>query len=268
MHDWVLRMGDRAYRLGKAGLTIGRAASSDIVLDGAQVSRRHARVTLTEDGVTVTDEGSSHGTHLNGSSLTAPRRCDHGDRIGIAGHTIFVHDQERRVREALPTLEVRPPSAPSRARPRIADEPETADFDVPSRVLAEAEAALARREEDAVTRRLGTLFELLDAGERANGADPDLLRRCATVALHAATELGRSEWIGRVVELHTHRRRLMDAATLEALAAAVERCGAPPDSLLVTYCASLKTSRAPRTPAEREDLARLAAIAERAVRRR
>lgn len=51
-------------------LVVGRAVTSDIPIYDPTISRRHAEVSLTADGVRVKDLGSSNGTFLNGARVT------------------------------------------------------------------------------------------------------------------------------------------------------------------------------------------------------
>jgi pSer/pThr/pTyr-binding forkhead associated (FHA) protein len=52
---------------------IGREGTNDIVLSDLLVSRRHAQLSVTPDGVTVQDCGSSNGTYLNGRRIEQSR---------------------------------------------------------------------------------------------------------------------------------------------------------------------------------------------------
>jgi ABC-type multidrug transport system ATPase subunit/pSer/pThr/pTyr-binding forkhead associated (FHA) protein len=52
-----------------AGLTIGRDSDNDVVLQGARVSRRHARIELSAEGYFICDLGSANGTKVNGTKL-------------------------------------------------------------------------------------------------------------------------------------------------------------------------------------------------------
>lgn len=51
-------------------LTIGRDAACDIVLDGLQISNRHARIVKTASGVSVEDLNSTNGVYINGRRVT------------------------------------------------------------------------------------------------------------------------------------------------------------------------------------------------------
>ena len=64
----------------QAGLTlplgdvvrIGRSADAQLILEDDYVSTRHARVYRTPDGYVVEDLGSTNGTYLNNTRITAP----------------------------------------------------------------------------------------------------------------------------------------------------------------------------------------------------
>ncbi|MGD2077304.1 MAG: FHA domain-containing protein, partial [Chloroflexota bacterium] len=53
-----------SYRLGLDTIVIGRDKYSDIVFDHPEVSRHHARMTRTENGYMLQDQGSTNGTFV------------------------------------------------------------------------------------------------------------------------------------------------------------------------------------------------------------
>ena len=53
-------------------VVLGRDSTCDIVIPDRQVSRYHARITPTQEGMILEDLGSKNGTHCNGMPLTAP----------------------------------------------------------------------------------------------------------------------------------------------------------------------------------------------------
>ena len=58
----------------KNGLTIGKAPGSDLDLsDDATASSNHAMVTFDGASWTLTDRGSTNGTHVNGARVQAVR---------------------------------------------------------------------------------------------------------------------------------------------------------------------------------------------------
>ncbi len=65
-------------------LVIGREPSCDVVIPDRQVSRFHARLTPTREGVILEDLGSKNGTHCNGNELSGPVVLQDGDIVQIA----------------------------------------------------------------------------------------------------------------------------------------------------------------------------------------
>ena len=82
----VWSTGDVRLREGES--IIGRDPDSTVWLDLAGVSRRHARVVLTESGAELEDLGSKNGTFLGETLLTGPVTLSHDDRIRIASMTL------------------------------------------------------------------------------------------------------------------------------------------------------------------------------------
>ena len=69
-----LRIGGRAELLGSGGATLGRSREADIVLDDANVSRKHAEVRPSGGSWIVRDLGSTNGVKVNGRrSIPAAR---------------------------------------------------------------------------------------------------------------------------------------------------------------------------------------------------
>jgi len=65
-------------------LTIGREDTCSIVVPSRQVSRLHARLYITPDGIVLEDCGSKNGTHHNGKIISEPMLVQDGDTIQIA----------------------------------------------------------------------------------------------------------------------------------------------------------------------------------------
>lgn len=68
----VLVAAGRRYPIppGRA-VTVGRALDNDVILDHPSVSRRHARLTPRSGHWLVEDLGSTHGTYVNGRSVSS-----------------------------------------------------------------------------------------------------------------------------------------------------------------------------------------------------
>lgn len=83
---WVVWK-ERAIPLVAGDNVVGRDPSCPIWIDAAGVSRRHARIRVTEgDGggvVTIEDLGSTNGTSVRGRKIDDRERLAHGDRIDL-----------------------------------------------------------------------------------------------------------------------------------------------------------------------------------------
>ncbi|NTV37253.1 MAG: FHA domain-containing protein [Anaerolineaceae bacterium] len=65
-------------------VTLGRESMCDIVIPDRQVSRYHARLTISEKGVTLEDLGSKNGTYCNGKMIQELIYLKDGDVLQIA----------------------------------------------------------------------------------------------------------------------------------------------------------------------------------------
>jgi len=87
------------FPIAEGRTIIGRHPGCQIVFDAAAVSRQHAAVTLAADGTFIEDLQSRNGTLVNGLPLTARRRLEDGDEIGVCGQRlVFVESGRRRPR--------------------------------------------------------------------------------------------------------------------------------------------------------------------------
>ncbi|MGS2619026.1 FHA domain-containing protein [Micromonospora sp. LZ34] len=72
-----------SFRVRPAPLVIGRAPTADVMVHDLHLSRRHAQVWLTPEGVSLVDLGSTNGTWLNDRRITGLERLSDGDVIRI-----------------------------------------------------------------------------------------------------------------------------------------------------------------------------------------
>lgn len=73
-------------------LLLGRENNCNIVIPSRQVSRMHARVTTTNEGILLEDLASKNGTHYNGKLISEPVLLKDGDiiQIALAQQFIFI----------------------------------------------------------------------------------------------------------------------------------------------------------------------------------
>ncbi|WP_420629525.1 FHA domain-containing protein [Candidatus Leptofilum sp.] len=72
---------DKTFTVGNAPQTIGRSANNGIVINDAEISRRHAQLTPQADSYVLEDLGSTNGTFVNGLRLEQPTMLNHGDSV-------------------------------------------------------------------------------------------------------------------------------------------------------------------------------------------
>ncbi len=85
----------RNYPIERETTIAGREAINDLVLNDAEVSRRHTRVIRDADGYYVEDLGSTNGTFVNGKRVTVPTLLYNGDivELGKSVRLVFQLDQ-------------------------------------------------------------------------------------------------------------------------------------------------------------------------------
>jgi hypothetical protein len=91
----VMRAGPnpgKAFTLSKSEIVIGRDVSSDVIVNTAEVSRRHVRLYLDGDVYIVEDLGSTNGTFINGKRLTTPVPLQSGDIIMLGEAATLVYE--------------------------------------------------------------------------------------------------------------------------------------------------------------------------------
>lgn len=70
------------YSVTRTPAVIGRLATSDVVINDPNVSRRHAELRRDDDGWVLVDLGSTNGTLVNGK-LARSHRLHDGDRLTL-----------------------------------------------------------------------------------------------------------------------------------------------------------------------------------------
>ncbi len=116
---------DQTFELQKDVYTVGREAGNDIIINDAQVSRHHARLTLQGSAYVLEDLGSTNGTFVNGRRVSGPVSLSAGDMVGLGDTVVLAVSgaadaavtQVGRVPTVPPTAPSMPAVRPSDARP-------------------------------------------------------------------------------------------------------------------------------------------------------
>ncbi|HEX3803833.1 MAG TPA: DUF3662 and FHA domain-containing protein [Solirubrobacteraceae bacterium] len=84
----VLIYGGRRLVVGPRGVTLGRSRECDIVVEDANVSRRHAEVRPRGGAWVVSDLDSTNGTRLNGRPIHTAEVVRPGDEIELGASVL------------------------------------------------------------------------------------------------------------------------------------------------------------------------------------
>ena len=74
-------MAGKNFLVDRPLLTIGRGIESDVIINDASISRRHAQIVRQANGDYVQDLASRNGTKVNDELLKAPRLLKQGDIV-------------------------------------------------------------------------------------------------------------------------------------------------------------------------------------------
>lgn len=78
------------HRADLGAITIGRSGESDLQIADESLSRRHALLTVRDDGVTIEDLGSRNGTFVNEMPVDGPVAVRAGDRVQVGASEIEI----------------------------------------------------------------------------------------------------------------------------------------------------------------------------------
>jgi len=84
----------RGIPLDKNTITVGRERSNDITIVDAELSRYHARLTLSESGYIIEDLGSTNGTFVNGKRIAQPTMLNAGDVVRMGSYVTLNYERK------------------------------------------------------------------------------------------------------------------------------------------------------------------------------
>lgn len=224
---------------------LGRSASCQLVLDHPRVSRRHARLVVHPDWITVEDLDSANGVFVNGERITGVRHIESGAQVLVGGELLELH-----VEPPEGSLDGRATqvSMPSVAPASSSQDWELADsasagtqkaevFELVGRVADRALAEGRADEAESVLR--AHLTKVLDQAKRGIA----IVDSTRSAALHYALELalatGNGRWLDYVIELHAAVHQIIPEALHRELQGAIPRVAPVPSESLETYARAL-----------------------------
>src|SRR4030095_10901193 len=81
-----------AFTLEGDQLTIGRDSVNEVVINDAEISRRHARLPFQGGKYVLEDLGSTNGTFVNGQRLAGPRVLKPGEVVSFGEQIVMVFE--------------------------------------------------------------------------------------------------------------------------------------------------------------------------------
>jgi hypothetical protein len=79
----IVVAGGKRLVVPPGGALIGRSRECDIVLDDANVSRRHAEISPSGQSWLIQDLGSTNGVRVNGRAVDGPHPLESGDQVEL-----------------------------------------------------------------------------------------------------------------------------------------------------------------------------------------
>lgn len=255
--------------LSHGATLIGRSVACKVVLDDSDVSRRHARLTVSELGVVIEDLDSANGVFINGERMTGKRHLSNNDRIQVGAEELQLlvdtrGDQPTRTRTGAVARAVGQPSAVLDAfwddEDDVSDEyghPTTAHQRV--HLLTEGlQQLLARGEIDhtdaVLIKQLNALLERAEKGAPLVAEHADTATR---VALKLARVSREARWVEYIVELYTAIGMAMPEPTLHELETLAHEVSALDAEVLRRHTARLRSRKRPLSPSERAAIERI-----------
>jgi predicted component of type VI protein secretion system len=268
---------------------VGRSATCQLSLDDALVSRRHAMLVVSKDGVTVEDLESRNGVVVNGQRITSRVPVKPGDKIVIGSQELVLHKGAESsvgrdtgdIKKTLSAMAIPPEIEADRQSARAAERPNNSslppnDGDEPSVIrradafnllggVAEKALALGRAE-DAERLLASALSEALEATRSGKRLSFEMVDQASRLAAKLATATAKGTWVDFVVELYQAQNRPCPAPVVDELYTAMRKVNGVDLVRLRAYLAALRAKQASLGPADRflvqriEGLERLAVL--------
>jgi hypothetical protein len=273
-----LRYQQHNLELSPGQFLIGRSTECQLSLDDPLVSRKHARLMVTDDALFVEDLGSRNGVLVGGVRIDGRRKLDNGDRIQVGSQEMIVIDgsHDRAVTGPSPLGAFATYAGPMTATGIQAvpplplpvqsdDHSKKADAFRLLGGVADKALALGRAEE--AERILTSLLtQLLESSRSGGQLAPEVLDQAGRFAARLAGATSKGSWVDYVVELYSLHGRVLPAAVVDELYAVLRKVGVVNLAAIREYLSMLREQSAYYGPTERfllqriEGLERLAAL--------
>jgi len=116
-----------AFTLEGDQITVGRDSTNEIVINDAEVSRRHARLTFQGGKYVLEDLGSTNGTFVNGQRLAGPRVLKSGEVVSFGEQIVLVFESTN-LDAGATMVSPRAAAVPAASRPVMPPPPPPAEY--------------------------------------------------------------------------------------------------------------------------------------------
>jgi hypothetical protein len=293
-----LRYLQHDLELSEGQFAVGRNASCQLSLDDPLVSRRHALLTVTGNGVRIEDLQSRNGVLVNGARIESAVELQVGDKIVIGSQEMtLVESLSREHASAKVTSGNMPRMTLSRMEaamqaPLSPGEQSSVSFSavsIPSSssgvIEGEAEPSMLRRVDgfrllggvaekalamgraDEAERLLaGALTDVIEACRGGRRIPASLAEQAARFSAKLATSTGKGAWADYVIELYLGQGRPCPAAVIDELYSAFRKVSSVDVARLREYIEVLREKLPKFGPADRFLLQRIEGLERLAVR--
>ncbi len=257
MVEFRLRYRDIDIKLEKGEFFVGRESTSNLVLDDAYVSRKHAVFRRVGNRVEVEDLSSRNGVQVNGTRIEGPTRLKHGDRIDIGPYELLLEDIS--VTEQL--AERNDPRTVSEHTveyyrtcvkcgvPLAYGSKECSNCGETLRVSSImlltniAEKALNMGRHDEADRIItGVLKDILERAKKERTLNPEEFNKAAEYAFLLLEATLKAQWLDYLFQLYGATRQLMPGDVVEGIYRIVNTLRYTNPYAIRTYLAELKRS--------------------------
>jgi pSer/pThr/pTyr-binding forkhead associated (FHA) protein len=200
---WLKYRGTR-FPLRRGETVIGRSPYCSIVLSNARASRQHCAITWADDGLSLSDLGSSNGTTLNGAPVEGRHSLHPGDVLGVGTDHLELIRTERRVARGDTRTEqsTNSESVSDEVEERTNTRRQHATLELIEALAASAtEANCPSKVTQSIMQTVDSFLKLLSTtGKALTG--PDATRLAAVAEIIAARDTGRETvlWRTRTLE--------------------------------------------------------------------
>ena len=189
-------------------MLLGRGLGVDIVLVGPLISRRHAELRQTDDGLVVVDLGSRNGVFVNGHQVSSPTCISDGDSLSLGDDTfVLIELQDAAARQATWTeMRVVRESSHVSMRTHTGNEVSVATrrADALSMSGAAVDKALALGRGQEAEHLIGShLVAVLSDASLGRGVAQEVARSAANYAVKLASVTGKPTWLDFAFRLYS-----------------------------------------------------------------